>query len=233
MQRLRRALILLSVLASSVGLVRFVTTEALPGMVQGSLQAMGGRAVSRLREILRAQQAAEKLALIDPDRDGVGSAALLSELAGVEPPPSERARPMPILDRVYRATVNSPQGAVVKAGGYLFRVCLPDLSGGWTTSRARAAIDGDETRFRAFAWPQNRALGARLAYSIDETDSILQQAQDETSATAYFGAANPPSCQSITPPHSWQRWRNKQPKSSALPSLSERKRAGVPLPSSN
>src|SRR5690349_23436448 len=63
-----------------IALGRFLSGEAALGIVEGGTRAAGQRAVSRLRELLFAEDSARRLAYWDPDADGVGSALSLGEL---------------------------------------------------------------------------------------------------------------------------------------------------------
>jgi len=69
--RLKLALALAGACAT-VGTFRFLVLEAVPGMVEGGTTAAEQRVVSRLREILFAEDAWRKNAFYDPDGDHVG-----------------------------------------------------------------------------------------------------------------------------------------------------------------
>ncbi len=154
-----------------IAVVRFVVAEAMPGIVGGGRQAVAQRAVSRLREVLFAQDAMRRAAWIDPDGDGVGSAAFLEELCGEPPRRGQSPRPTPVL--TCSELVQTPLGPAAQAAGYLYTLCLPAARGGWT---ALPDADVDEERaeraFVAYAWP---APGAPFeqAFFIDEHENIL------------------------------------------------------------
>src|SRR5688572_10623022 len=82
---------------STVGLVRFVSGEAMRGIVGGGRGAVEQETVSRLRDVLFAQDAMRRASWIDPDHDGVGSAALLEELCGGPPQRGQPPRDTPVL----------------------------------------------------------------------------------------------------------------------------------------
>jgi hypothetical protein len=77
-----RYLLMLSAAAllSTFAFVQFLRTKAIAGIVQGGTRATEGRAVSRLREILFAEDAVRRRPEpeLDQDGDGVGSAALIA-----------------------------------------------------------------------------------------------------------------------------------------------------------
>ncbi|HYP86911.1 MAG TPA: hypothetical protein VEQ59_02135, partial [Polyangiaceae bacterium] len=68
-----RWLLLLAATAACIGLFRFLVIEAIPGIVAGGNRFTEQRAISRLREILFAEDTARRIASQDPDHDGVGS----------------------------------------------------------------------------------------------------------------------------------------------------------------
>lgn len=207
-----------------IGMGRFVLEEALPGIVAASGRASGDRAVSRLREILFAQDASRRLGLLDPDGNGVGGAGRLGELTK---PGAGRAAPShretsPPLGPHFRPRVQTPQGAAAEEGDYLYLVCVPG-SDGTLTAEATAPVDevAAERRFVAYAWPA-RPGGPPTAFFIDEHERILETENlGPDSAARLLGAQRAPSCQdALAPPHAqgWTPWRDKAPRQS-LPGL--------------
>src|SRR5262249_36379988 len=77
--------LLAGAVGATLGAVRFVIAEAVPGMVQGGRAAIAQDAVARLREVVFAEDTLRKQGYVDPDGDGIGSAALISELTGALP----------------------------------------------------------------------------------------------------------------------------------------------------
>src|SRR5690606_12458298 len=164
-----RVLLVLAVAAggaSTLGFARFLVHEAMPGIVQGGTFATGAAAVTRLRQIVVAEDAMRKLAPIDPDGDGVGSAGFLDELTGsVGLRGGARLTP-PLLERLPRS-VETTTGPAVEVNGYLFLVCLPRRGGGFT-ARPGEPVDDElaERRFVAYAWPVSESLGLSEAYFV-------------------------------------------------------------------
>ena len=156
---------------AAIAVVRFVVLEAMPGIVGGGRMAVEQRAVSRLRDVLFAEDAMRRAAWIDPDHDGVGSAAFLGELCGEPPLRGQPERQTPVLS--CSELVATPLGPAAQAAGYLYTVCLPTAAGGWS-AKVGDAVDEEraERAFRAYAWP---APGAPFehAFFIDEHENIL------------------------------------------------------------
>jgi hypothetical protein len=215
----RRVLLYLSLvggLASVVGFVRFLIREAVPGIVQAGTRATGDAAVSRLREILFAEDVMRRSGSIDPDGDRIGSAALIDEMTGrIGLRGGARLSP-PVLER-YPRSVETALGPAVEISGYYFIVCLPRQGGGWT-ARPGEAVDEEraERRFLAYAWPSAGARGLVDAYFLDEHERILFAPNGAPEALRpRIGPDRPPACDDAVASSTreqWQTWRGKRPR---------------------
>lgn len=216
------ALVLVGGLSSLVGFVRFLAVEAMPGIVQGGTTATGAAAVSRLREILFAQDSLRKLARVDPDGDGIGSAGFLDELTGrVGLRGGARLSP-PLLER-YPTSEVTALGPAIEMNGYYFVVCLPRRGGGWTADPSEPVDDeAAERRFVAYAWPSTADRGLSEAYFLDEHERILFAPNAAPPASRLrTGPERPPRCDDALAPETrerWQVWRGKRPRDT-LPGL--------------
>ncbi len=214
--RRERWLLLAAALVAGVGLCRFLVLEAIPGIVQGGNRFTEQRAISRLREILFAEDTARRMATYDPDADHVGSAALLGELTGELGLRRGNRLPVPLLES-YPKQVDTSIGPASELGGYFLVVCLPKLGGGFT-AQPGDAVDEElaERRFIAYAWPSGTAPGLGNAVMLDEHERIsLAPAK----VGLRYGYAAPPSCDDAVAPATsaaWTAWREKQPRQ-ALP----------------
>jgi len=189
----------------------FMQREAVPGIVEGGSRAAGGRAISRLREILFAEDAARKHPGWDPDGDGVGSALLVGELSG-ELGVRGQARLDPPLLEGYPKSEPVSAGRALEIGEFWFMVCLPTTTA--FSSEPDATFDDEraERRFVAYAWPSGRAPGLAQAYFIDEHDNILSA---PSSAATRFGMNHAPTCDDALAPRTrgaWSVWRGKKPR---------------------
>jgi hypothetical protein len=210
------ALTLLAAVGSGIGFTRFLIDEAVPGIVQGGTSATGAAAVSRLREILFAQDSLRKLAAIDPDGDHIGSAALVDEMTGRAGLRGGARLSPPVLER-YPNSVATAIGPAVEVSGYLFIVCLPKRGGGWTADPADPIDDeAAERRFVAYAWPAAGEHGLLEAYFLDEHERILFAPNGAPSATRpRIGPDRPPNCDdalAASTRERWQVWRGKRPR---------------------
>jgi hypothetical protein len=196
---------------SLISFVRFLKTEAVAGIVQGGTRATETRAVSRLREILFAQDVMRRRAHWDPDDDGVGSAALLGELTGELGLRGHLPILPPLLEGIPRATTTS-LGPAHLVAGYYFAVCLPTKGGGFSATPGDDFDDeASERRFLAYAWPAADNLGLSYAFLLDEHENILQ-AESRPGKRSAFDA---PPCDDAIAEGSksdWTPWQNKKPR---------------------
>lgn len=210
-----------SALLASIGLARFVVVQAMPGIVRGGESAVQRRAVSRLRQLLVVQDSLRRNAWIDPDQDGVGSAALIGELCGGPPLRGQPARRLPALS--CPPLRQGPFGPAARHGVFEITVCLPRWGGGWS---AEPVADVDEERaernFVAYAWP---IPGARVgkAFAIDQHENILEKSITEAAA-----AAGPPlGCRAALLGEGWSAWRGKRPRPTLPGDSPEAARTGL------
>jgi hypothetical protein len=210
--RRERWLLALAGVASLIGLVRFLVIEAIPGIVQGGNRFTEQRAISRLREILFAEDSARRLAPHDPDSDRIGSALLLGELTAELPVRLGVRLNAPLLDG-YPKQTDTSIGPAAEIGGYFLIVCVPRLGGGFTALPADAVDDElAERRFIAYAWPSGTAPGLSSAVALDEHERILIA---PSNANLRFGFVAPPSCDDAVAnatKDAWKPWRNKHPR---------------------
>jgi hypothetical protein len=207
-----RWLLLAAASLATVGLLRFLVLEAIPGIVAGGNRFTEQRVISRLRELLFAEDTARRIAVQDPDHDRVGSAALLGELTGELGLRGGARLEVPLLEG-YPKSVDTGVGPAADIGGYFMIVCLPKLGGGFT-ARPGDAIDEElaERRFIAYAWPNGSAPGLNNAVALDEHERISLA---PSRAGLRFGFAAPPSCDDAVAPETraaWTAWRHKQPR---------------------
>jgi hypothetical protein len=201
---------------ATVGAMRFVVEEAVPGMVQGGQSATTRSAISRLREIVFAEDAMRRHAHVDPDRDGVGSAAWLGELSGTVGVRGGARLEPPILGLPHRPLVETRIGPAAESTGYLVIVCLPAVRGGWT-ARPLEPVDEEraERAYVAYAWPSSNTVGMRDAFFIDEHERILVSKNRDGSEPRYAGPNFPPPCDAALAEQTkgdWTAWKGKAPR---------------------
>lgn len=224
-RRNARRLFVLAGVVCAGALLRFIVVVAVPSMVEAGNKAQAFNAVTRLREVLLAQDSMRKSALVDPDSDGIGSAAFVSELRGATPLRGREKLEPPLLNETYSHIEPTPIGPAALVAGYYLIVCLPRVGGGFTAN-PRDPVDEEaaERRFLAYAWPAAQKHGPQLAYFIDEHDRILVS-ENRAGAEPRFASANfPPPCDAAIAASSsgdWQAWRSKAPRST-LPGDSTR-----------
>jgi len=193
-RRFTRLWLAASLALVTIGLTRFVIHYAIVGIVQGGEQAVTGRAVSRLRDILRWELAERRAAAIDPDHDGIGSAWRIAELSGAVPLRSGQSTKPP-LERRFKALVDTPIGPASRVGDYFYVVCLPTTDGGWS-AKDTSPVDEEaaERAFLAYAWPARENL---IAYVIDAKARVFFRDNLGHEADPYIGQLRPVPCNSI------------------------------------
>src|SRR5690606_8722499 len=100
--------------------------------------------------------------------------------------------------------------------GYLFTVCIPKASGGFT-AHPGIAIDEEraERRFLAYAWPAAPSRGLSEAYALDEHERILIAPSNAQGSRARTGVDSPPPCDDVVSEstrNDWKPWRDKKPR---------------------
>jgi hypothetical protein len=204
--RVARVLTFVAVIASAVGLVRFVVEVAMPGIVRGGRGAAEQRAVSWLRDVLFAEDAMRRAGWIDPDGDGIGSAALLGELCSGDPLRGQSARANAVL--TCGELIETPLGQAARKGGYLFAVCLPLRGGGWSaTASPQLDEEAAERSYIAYAWPDGDGRFAD-SFFLDQDENIQQLALPEGVVLR---------CDAAHTLGGWQPWRGKRPRPGPLP----------------
>jgi hypothetical protein len=205
-----RVLVGLAVVGAALSLVRFVVEIAMPNIVGSGRDAAEQRAVSWLRDVLFAEDAMRRAGWIDPDHDGIGSAALLSELCGAEPLRGQPVRDTPVL--TCGELIPTTLGLAARRGGYLFVVCLPQRDGHWS-GHAGPQLDEEaaERQFLAYAWPD---AGARFdhAFFLDQDENIQSVPLPNDAAPLSCDAARGPGARA-----DWTAWRGKRPRPGPLP----------------
>lgn len=199
-----------------VGLVRFATSKAMLGIVETGQSVTATTALSKLREVVSAEDAARRTAAWDPDHDGVGSAALVGALAGTVPMrPGSDKMTNPILNKTFAQSVETPNGPAALVDGYLFIVCLPSAAGGFT-AKPDQAVDDElaERRFVAYAWPSELAGGMAAAFFADEHERLAFIDPPRGTTPPFLGADKPPPCDAALGPRAneWKTWKGKQPR---------------------
>ncbi len=213
-KRLLYAIHGLALVASLVGLVRFVIRDAVPGVVEAGDRAASKQAVSKLRGLVVAEDVLRRLHRVDPDGDGVGSAARIPELGGVVPLRDQKPLEAPLLNRELSKLVDTPLGQAAHGGAYLYLICLPTSEGGWT-ARAGEPVDEEqaERRWVGYAWPSAETHGLYDAYFIDEHERILVFANNAPGTPRYLGPEHPPSCDAaLNGKEDWKVWQGKKPR---------------------
>lgn len=214
--RALKAALLFGGIFATLGVFRFLVLEAVPGMVEGGTTATEQHVVSRLREILFAEDALRRNVFVDPDGDHVGSAQFLGEMTGEIGLRGGAPMATPVLES-FPKLVDTRIGPAAEVAGFLVTVCLPKRGGGFT-AQPGDAVDEEraERSFFAYAWPAERGRGLDFAYFLDEHERILLADSNEHEPRRLIGVDAPPACDdalAAATAKDWRVWRHKQPRS--------------------
>lgn len=207
-----RVRLVATLVLSAVGLLRFVTEEAIPGVLAGGKAAIEKQAIGFCRTLVTAQDHARTGAYFDPDADGIGSALGFEELAGLATLPNGERIPSPPLALKSAELRETALGPAVRRAGYLVALCLPERSGGFSRSVSERDSERAEREYRIYAWPE--ALGAgspKTAYFSDAHEAILELSFGDE-PPRYVGSTRPPPCDAVTRDGDWTPWKEKEPR---------------------
>ena len=205
---------------ATVAMGRFTVEWVAPSLAIAGKQATEERAVSRLREILWAEERVREGKWVDSDGDGVFEYALLGELTMADTRRAGVKLEVPVMRREQLAEDDAPEPVrhVYRSEGYEFVVYLP--------SKANGVIDAGAAAHRwvAYAWPVLIDRGGRRAFYIDQDERICEtdnrQGYSGTatipSATAALQGATAagldatPCGATTTDGGNWRAWKNKK-----------------------
>jgi hypothetical protein len=214
-----RVLLWFSAAASGVASVRFVTTEAVQGIVEAGTRATGASVVSMLREIYFAEGRMLEHGFADHDANGKGAAARLGELTGG---PVRGGSPLSpaILHPRFVPQVSTASGPAAQVGGYLYLVCVPKQPTGWTGEPADAVDERRAGReFVAYAWPAKAEFNVQESYAIDHDERVLVSTnRGRRAGLRLVGGQHAPPCGDAfdsDSPANYRPWRGKKPRSEA------------------
>jgi hypothetical protein len=207
-----RALLLSAIGLSVLGLFRFVTEEAIPGVLSGGKAAIEKQAVGYCRTLVSAQDHARAGAYLDPDGDGIGSALGFEELSGLAGLPGGTPIESPPLALKSEHLRETARGPAVRQAGYLVALCLPSPDGGFTRDVARRDPERAEREYRIYAWPETLGAGSpRTAFFADANEAILELAVP-SALPRYVGSTRPPPCDAVVRDGDWTPWKGKKPR---------------------
>jgi hypothetical protein len=183
--RLRVTAGALAIVLSFAGFVRFVVNDAAPAIILAGQRSAEEKAVSRLREILWAEDKVKELKLVDGNGDGVGDALFLGELVGVDRT-RRGTNDMPLLrpDLYLPVTPEATKQGIFRAESYLFAVYL-------TSTQGEPVLEADVARaapgstWVAYAWPIGAKVSGSRVFFIDADERIC-----EADATAAAGGVD-------------------------------------------
>ncbi len=150
------------------------------------IQVNEKNAVAALRELAFVQARLHASGRVDEDGDGYGEYGGIRELSGAVNGRMGRALKPPLLDVMWRSTLEDGTALI---GGYRFRVFLPgsedaavgEPAGGY--GRKQVDVDGAETHWCCYAWPNRYGRSGRRSFFVNERAEVLEAPSARYSGT--------------------------------------------------
>jgi hypothetical protein len=139
-------------------------------MLTETMRTQQTLALKRMVDAQRALAHARAVAYVDLDQDGEGEFATLPEVLGLVRWRGSRDPPAGVLG--WGDAILHDDG-VVEAMGYLYRVVLPDASGGPAPGLEDVDPDRSEREAILYAWPVRYGLSGRWTFGSHVTRSAL------------------------------------------------------------
>jgi prepilin-type N-terminal cleavage/methylation domain-containing protein len=158
-----------------VAIVGIIAGIAVPNLLSSRAVANERAVIATLRTLTTAQTQCRCQAVLDIDRDGIGEALGLGELAGTEPLRSGDGKLIP-------ASLSASLGVLDALGyvhtkGYLLALYLPDATGAGVlaTPSNAGAVDANnaELAWSCLAWPVTRGNTGTATYFLNQSGEIL------------------------------------------------------------
>ena len=158
-----------------VAIVGILAGIAIPNLLSSRAVANERAVIATLRTVTTAQTQCRGQSVLDLDRDGLGEALGLGELAGTEFLRDGAGKLVP-------ASLSASVGTLDPLGyahckGYLMALYLPDAGGGGVlgTATNAGAVDPNhaEVAWTLLAWPITRGTTGTASYFVNQSGEIL------------------------------------------------------------
>jgi len=158
-----------------VAIIGIIAGIAVPNLLSSRATANERAVIATLRTVTTAQTQCRGQAVLDIDRDGLGEALGLGELAGTEFLRDGAGKLVPASLSTSVGTLDSL--GYVHSKGYLLALYLPDASGAGVLATPSNAglVDADnaEVAWSLLAWPVTRGNTGTACYFVNQTGEIL------------------------------------------------------------
>jgi prepilin-type N-terminal cleavage/methylation domain-containing protein len=158
-----------------VAIVGIIAGIAVPNLLSSRATANERAVIATLRTVTTAQTQCRGQAVLDMDRDGLGEALGLGELAGTEFLRDGAGKLVPACLSTSVGTLDALGYAHSK--GYLLALYLPDAAGNGVlaTPTNAGAVDANhaEVAWSCLAWPVTRGSTGTPSFFVNQTGEIL------------------------------------------------------------
>lgn len=177
-----------------VAIIAIVAAIAIPGLLRARISANEGSAIGSLRTISTSQTQFQSNGVVDQDTDGVGEFGSLGELAGVTNVRSTDNSGSKVKPGFIPTVLGDNAATGSTKSGYKFRIYLPggiiDTGNDLTNISDTDQIDGQETHFRAYAWPFTVENTGNRAFAVDQAGEVFSA--PNVNRQGYSGANTAP-----------------------------------------
>ena len=189
-----------------VAIIAIIAAIAIPNLLAARLSANETSAISTLRNLTSCQGQFQAGAKCDIDNDGTGefgvfrelsgAAAIRTDATGLNTGAGNRVLNPPVLSGAFR-TLNA--NGEVSRSGYLFKVFLPNGTGGGVSEpqgSTAAFVNGPigqdlaETTWCSYAWPASFGNSGNRSFFVNQSGDITGTESSTYTATGVMTSAN-------------------------------------------
>jgi prepilin-type N-terminal cleavage/methylation domain-containing protein len=203
-----------------VAIIAIIASVAIPKLMSARLSANESAAIATLRSIASAQAQFQSSNVVDSDGDGGGEYGYFGELSGAMPLREDSGGGVPGIgaDLLTPSMLSSAFGNVadndgsgegtVTRSGYIFKMFLPDATGGTTpaipedvaggaTGGAEPNPNNCEILWCCYAWPIDTGKSGNRVFFINQDGDVLQTGNKTNATLQYNGTASLPAFDAV------------------------------------
>lgn len=190
-----------------VAIIAIIAAIAIPAFLRARITANEGGAVATLKSIFTSEGLFQSGNILDENQNGSGEYGTLGELTGsytrVSTAQGGPAATGPGQTQAFITASLSPAvgvngGAAGSKSGYLYRVFLPAVAAPVTdadeTNATAAPLATDsifqESRFRAYAWPNVFNNSGIRCFAVNETGEVLTASNVNAAGVQFYEGTN-------------------------------------------
>jgi prepilin-type N-terminal cleavage/methylation domain-containing protein len=193
-----------------VAIIAIIAAIAIPGLLRAKISTNEGSAIGSLRSMASSEAQFQSNTNVDQDTDGTGEFGTLNEITGSHNRrDNQNGNAIPPMNpAALTASLGCTSANYATKSGYYFRVFIPGPAAGAVITDAQnnvtavldstdaadgEAINSQETRWIAYAWPASyRSSGIRV-FCVDQQAEVYSSGNTDANGNGYFdGNGNQP-----------------------------------------